>query len=83
MHIWDNFAEMHIILNIEIGIERNEANIVPFQVNNSHLWKIATVWILVVLWKQASENETEKNRKIYVLLYAYAGDKIQYNSVTT
>lgn len=26
MHIWDNFAEMHIILKMKIGIERNETN---------------------------------------------------------
>lgn len=26
MHIWDNFAEMHIILEMNIGIERNETD---------------------------------------------------------
>lgn len=69
MHIWDNFAEMHIILKMKIGIERNETNNTI-----SKCWKIriSAKWLQLeweIYYLQCNrERETSQ-----ICLYAHSG----------
>lgn len=99
MHIWDNFAEMHIILKMKIGIEQNETNntISSEQFASLKNGCISSLkfnaYFKMSEWKpnRIKERKEQWRWKFYFVLHAHygvcvcvlVGDEIQYKRSTT